>query len=73
MITMLNVAKSYTPEILTQVCYISITRMLLNLVHCVILLNYTNCVPMVAFSVHGGQLSFITKQTLIDYLFLEKK
>lgn len=31
------------------------------------------CVPMLDFSVHGEQFNFITKQTMIDYLLLEKK
>lgn len=38
-ITMINMGKSYFPESLTQVCYLSIIRMLLNLSYCVILLN----------------------------------
>lgn len=40
MITMLNMAKSYLPEILTQVCYMSIIQMLLNQSYCLILLDY---------------------------------
>ena len=72
-LTILIMARLFLLVISTQVSYVNCTQTMSNLILSILCNFVDQCnllTPLIEFDVHGESFSFVSKQTMLDYILL---